>query len=440
MDHYHDDSDMIPLGEALEDRAWREALALAKLDISKAMGVSGSDTSPVEFIDAEAMLAIDYGPTPWLVDGICTEQAVMVIGGEPKTAKTWAAIELAIAVATDTPAFGEFKVRNEAKRGAFLFLCEDGPRSVQRRLRSMITGRGPVLSGWGTRLKVKALGSMHIDDADALARYVATVRASGVVPALVVFDPLRDLHANNEDSSTEMVGVYKSLRALRTVLGCAVVFVHHSGKVTADSDKRRGGQRLRGSSALHGAVDAGLYLTSPSKERDESKRKTTMRANVEGEVKAAAGVGDFSLALDVFDDANREAVRAQWAYSREGAEETTGKGKGDPLAASKAKWTARVIDCLKRHDAKKPTVPVSLRQIKADLGVGGGRSNQLTEIIGELVFAGQVEATPGLQGHPAYRLLAVPGGTVVGRIGTAPQEPEDHWPDDPAPDEDDWLT
>ena len=437
MDHYHDD-DMIPLGEALEDRAWREALALAKLDISKAMGVAGSDTSPVEFIDAEAMLAIDYGPTPWLVDGICTEQAVMVIGGEPKTAKTWAAIELAIAVATDTPAFGEFKVRNEAKRGAFLFLCEDGPRSVQRRLRSMITGRGPVLSGWGTRLKVKALGSMRIDDADALARYVATVRASGVIPALVVFDPLRDLHANNEDSSTEMVGVYKSLRALRTVLGCAVVFVHHSGKVTADSDKRRGGQRLRGSSALHGAVDAGLYLTSPSKERDEAKRKTTMRANVEGEVKAAAGVGDFSLALDVFDDANREAVRAQWAYSREGAEAGAGAG-GQVAAAAKAKWTARVIDCLRRHDAKKPTVPVSLRQIRADLGVGGGRSGALTEVLAELVTAGRIEAVVGNQGSNAYTLVT---GTVIGRIGqpTPPQDPEDHWPDDPDQDDDDWLT
>ena len=172
----HDDDDLIPLGDALEDRAWKAALALAKTDLERAMGKAGADDSPIDFVDAEAMLAIDYGPTPWLVDGLCTEQAVMVIGGEPKTAKTWAALEIAIAVATDTPAFGEFKVRNDDKRGAFLFLCEDGPRSVQRRVRSMITGRGPVMSGWGQRLKIKALGSMVIDNIDALARYVATVR------------------------------------------------------------------------------------------------------------------------------------------------------------------------------------------------------------------------------------------------------------------------
>ena len=436
MDYHDDDTDLAPLGDVLADRAWRDALAKAKADIDRAMGKSGADDGPVDFVDAEAMLAVDYGPTPWLVDGLCTEQAVMVIGGEPKTAKTWAAIEIAIAVATDTPAFGEFKIHNNDKRGAFLFLCEDGPRSVQRRVRSMITGRGPVLSGWGKRLMVKALGSMTIDNPDALARYVATVRASGVVPAVVVFDPLRDLHQNNEDSSTEMVNVYKSLRALRTVLGCAVIFVHHSGKVTADSDKRRGGQRLRGSSALHGAVDAGLYLTSPTKERDEAKKKTTMRANVEGEVKAAAGVGDFSLALDVFDDANREAIRAQWAFSREGAE--TGAGS-QAATAAKSKWTARVIDCLRRHDAKKPTVPVSLRQIRADLGVGGGRSGALTEVLAELVTSGRIEAVVGNQGSNAYTLVT---GAVVGRIGqpALPQEPEDHWPDDPDQVDDDWLT
>jgi len=436
----HDDDDMVPLGDALEDRAWKAALALAKVDLERAMGKAGADDSPIDFVDAEAMLAIDYGPTPWLVDGLCTEQAVMVIGGEPKTAKTWAALEIAIAVATDTPAFGEFKVRNDDKRGAFLFLCEDGPRSVQRRVRSMITGRGPVLSGWGQRLKIKALGSMVIDNIDALARYVATVRASGVVPAVVAFDPLRDLHQNNEDSSTEMVMVYKSLRALRTVLQCAVIFVHHSGKVTADSDKRRGGQRLRGSSALHGAVDAGLYLTSPTKERDEAKRKTTMRANVEGEVKAAAGVGDFSLALDVFDDLNREAIRAQWAFSRDGQAAAAGAGaSGQTATDAKGKWTARVIDCLKRHDAKKPTVPVSLRQIRADLGVGGGRSGALTEVLAELVTAGRIEAVVGSQGSNAYTLVT---GAVVGRIGqpAPPQDHEDHWPDDPDQDDDDWLT
>jgi hypothetical protein len=419
--------DLVPLGEALEDVAWTREVAQARTDLEVAMGTRQEGAGPIDFIDAETLLETEYGPTPWLVDGICTEQAVMVIGGEPKTAKTWAALELAIAVATDTPFVGEFKVREANGRGAFLFLCEDNPRSVQNRLRSMIKGRGPVLAGWGQRLAVKALGSMRIDDVAALARYVATVRRAAFRPALVVFDPLRDLHQNNEDSSTEMAGVYKALRALRTVLGCAVVFVHHSGKATADGEKRRGGQKLRGSSALHGAVDAGLYLTGPSRERDEDKRKTTMSAMVESEVKAASGAGDFGLSLEVFDDANREAIRAQWVFAREA--ETV---KADSV---KNKWTARLLNCLRRHDAQKPTVPVPLRQIRSDLGISGRQGQALTDLLAELVDAGTLEAIPGVQGHAAYR-VKLGDGSKPKRA-----DPEDHWPEpDDDPDGDPWMA
>jgi hypothetical protein len=421
------DDDLVPLGDVLAEREWADAVTLARADIERAMGRRQDAQGPIDFMDAEALLSTDFGPTPWLVDGICTEQAVMVIGGEPKTAKTWAALEMAIAVATDTPAFGEFKVRNPDKRGAWMFLCEDNPRSVQRRVRSIVQGRGPVLAGWGKRLHVKALGSMHIDDVGSLARYVATVRQSPIKPALVAFDPLRDLHAHNEDSSTEMQGVYSALRALRTVLQCSVVFVHHAGKATADGEKRRGGQKLRGSSALHGAVDAGLYLTSPARARDEDKRKTTMTANVEGEVKAAASVGDFALALEVFDDANREAVRAQWVISKDGEL----NAKKDE---ARQRNEARVMTIVQVHHAKNGA-PVSLKQIKADLGIGARSHGALTECIAAMVAAGKLTAAPGYGGHPAYSPNTAP----------APAQPppdDDFGPTDydPPDDSDPWLA
>lgn len=431
MSSLHDD-EMVPLGEALEDSAWRRDIEQAHGDLLEAMGKRATSSGPIDFVDLETMLATDYGETPWLFDGICTEQAVMVIGGEPKTAKTWAAIELALAVATDTPAFGEFRARNVNGRGAVLFLVEDHARSVKNRVKSMVQGRGnAVLAGWGKRAVVKALGSLHIDDVPALARYVATVRRLPFKPALVVFDPLRDLHAHNEDSSTEMAGVYQALRALRTVLGCTVVFVHHAGKATADGEKRRGGQKLRGSSALHGAVDAGLYLTSPTRERDEAKRKTTMAAMVESEVKAASGAGDFALSLEVFDNANREAVRAQWVMSRETV-------TAADVQAAKVK--AKALECLRRHDVKAPTVPVPLRQIRADLGISGARGGGLAEALAELVKAGEVEAVPGYQGHAAYRVAG--GAAKPAKTSTVdPVAPDDHWPEPEADDpDDDWLA
>jgi len=423
MSSLHDD-DLVPLGDVLAENEWREAVAKARLDLEVAMGRRAEAQGAIDFIDAEELLATEYGSTPWLVDGICTEQAVMVIGGEPKTAKTWAALELAIAVASDTTAFGEFKVRNTDGRGAFLFLCEDNPRSVKRRVASLVKGRGPVLAGWGKRLAVKALGSMQIDDVGALARYVATVRRSPIKPAICVFDPLRDLHAHNEDSSTEMQGVYSALRALRTVLGCAVVFVHHAGKATADGEKRRGGQKLRGSSALHGAVDAGLYLTAPARARDEEKRKTTMSANVEGEVKAAASVGDFSLALEVFDDLNREAVRAQWVYSKDA-------GEADAKKAEASQRVRGQIMASVSRGQSQTGAPVSVKQIRADLGVTGRGYNLLADQLGRLVAEGLLWAVPGYGGHPAYSLPenAKQRAPQAVREPEPPDDDEPFWPD-----------
>ena len=62
------------------------------------------------FQPAEVLLAKEFEPTPWLVDQLLVDHSVTVIGAEPKSIKTWAAMELAMAIANlRTPAFGRFE-------------------------------------------------------------------------------------------------------------------------------------------------------------------------------------------------------------------------------------------------------------------------------------------------------------------------------------------
>jgi hypothetical protein len=130
---------------------------------------------------------------------------------------------------------------------------------------------------------------------------------------MLVLDPLRDLHTAEENSSTEMAEVTSALRALRTVLGAAVVFVHHSGKAGPASQVRRGGQMMRGSSVLHGAVDGGLYLSNL-----KGNLRTEWINHATTEVKGARGCGAFSLTLEVKDDEGGEATQAEWTYREPG--------------------------------------------------------------------------------------------------------------------------
>lgn len=437
-----DGEDMVPLGVMLEaadrwrasklaaapiggDEDWNAEVVRARDDIAAALGTAVPLSTPIDFIDADELLSTDYGDTPWLAQGLVTENAVAVVGGEPKTAKTWAALEIAIAVATKTPAFGEFDVKG-AQRGAVVFLVEDNARSVRNRVRSLLQGRGDVDAGWTKRFVVKALGAMDLSDPMQLARYVATVRRLPFTPGVVVFDPLRDLHSKNEDSSGEMAPIYSALRALRTVLGCTVLFVHHASKGTKDTDGRRGGQKLRGSSALHGAVDVGLYLTKPTRNREDDT--TTMACNVESEVKAAASVGDFALSLEVFDNANGEAVRAQWTFMREQPDDENSPA----VQQRRTKEEALILDVLRRAHQKAPRGHPPIAKTTLALQAGGRKANMLAAIE-RLHLSERIRFVAGPGARALYQF--VPPAEDPGMRDLAPVHDNGHASVDPNVDE-----
>ena len=84
----------------------------------------------------------------------------------------------------------------------------------------------------------------------ALARTVATHR-----PALLVLDPLREIHHQPENDADAMAAVLRPLRQLAHESNCAIVTVHHRNKHGTDS-----AMAARGSSAIVGSVDQTITL------------------------------------------------------------------------------------------------------------------------------------------------------------------------------------
>ena len=57
-------------------------------------------------------LSIDSAPlTHWLVQGLWSDQAVGILGGEPKCCKSFLALDLAVSVASGTPCLRRFAVQ-----------------------------------------------------------------------------------------------------------------------------------------------------------------------------------------------------------------------------------------------------------------------------------------------------------------------------------------
>ena len=73
--------------------------------------------------------------TPWLIDQLWTAQAVGIIGGSPKSYKTWLALELAVAVASGSACLATFAVSSPGP--VLLYAAEDSESALRLRLESL---------------------------------------------------------------------------------------------------------------------------------------------------------------------------------------------------------------------------------------------------------------------------------------------------------------
>jgi len=187
----------------------------------------------------------------WLVTGLWSDQAVGIIGGEPKCCKSFLALDLAVSVAAGTPCLRRFSVPNPGR--VLLYAAEDALHIVRRRLDGICAAAGLKLIDLD--VQVITAPSLRLDlDADRanLEETIAKLR-----PRLLILDPFVRLHRIDENVSGEVAPLLAFLRELQRRHGIAVVVVHHARKGAGNV---RAGQSLRGSSEFHAWGDSNLYL------------------------------------------------------------------------------------------------------------------------------------------------------------------------------------
>ena len=194
----------------------------------------------------------------WLVEELWSEEAVGIIGGEPKCCKSFLALDLAVAVAAGTPCLRRFAVSRPGR--VLLYPAEDALPTVRRRLEGICAAAGVALPNLD--VQVITAPSLRLDlDADR-ARLDETV--ARLKPRLLVLDPFVRLHRIDENVSGDVAPLLAFLRELQRRHGVAVVLVHHARK---GAGAIRAGQALRGSSEFHAWGDSNLYLRRDSEDR-----------------------------------------------------------------------------------------------------------------------------------------------------------------------------
>lgn len=326
-----------PPAPGSDEALYKDALAEVQQLLGPKDGKPGGKFSGLMFRHAREILDGNFPPAPWLVRSLIADGGTAVIATEPKAAKTWAATEVAIAVATGTPAFGDQRFEARRRRVAY-FYPEDVEVSVRNRLRALSASRGGPQAVRDSGLYAQPKGrEVDLTRDEDVALLVASCRRIGDV-GLLVLDPLRNVHSGEEDKSDAMAQVMARIRAISTLVGCVVLVVHHTAKSSRDGATRQPGQKMRGSGAIHGSVDSGIYL-----ENLGGDGKTEFYNDVRSQVKSARGAGDFSLTLSITDDDMGQATAARWTVGPYGAksEAEVGDGAAEKLPA--------VLDALYRR-------------------------------------------------------------------------------------------
>ena len=293
---------------------------------------------------------LDSGkPTaPWLIERLWTAGGVGILAGQPKSLKTYVALEMAVSVASGSPCLGTFPV--SAQGPALVYAAEDSPANLRERLASLAAQRSLSLQALDLRVITADLIRLdHPQDQERLRETVLLYR-----PALLVLDPLVRLHSQDENQSGPMAALLGYLRQLQRSTGVAILVVHHMRKQGSTAAT---GYNLRGSSDLYAWVDSYVCL---QRRRD--------RISISAEHRTAAPLAPLTIELvHAPDNASAPGLRIS------GLDIEAGKPDHDVLRT-------RLVELL-THAAR----PLKTEEIRQKLQV---RKQRVTEMLKDLCEQG----------------------------------------------------
>jgi len=183
------------------------------------------------------------------IEGLLISGGASVLYGESNAGKTFAAVDLALSVASGNPWQGR-----QVDQGPVLYLALEGGNGIANRIAAYRQHHGIAddlpfaMTSNGVDLTDDNGAVPIIDTAYQI------LEDTGDAVRLIVIDTLsRSLCGGDENSSADMGALVRNVDAIRQETGAHVMLVHHAGK-----DLARG---ARGHSLLRAAIDTEIQVS-----------------------------------------------------------------------------------------------------------------------------------------------------------------------------------
>jgi RecA-family ATPase len=178
-------------------------------------------------------------------------RSIVMVSGEPGTAKTLFAMGLGLACDAQTKFLGL-----ETCPGRMLFIGQDSPDwYYQLQAQRLRKGMG-ISEGQAELLTSEALLNEGYRITSEDFRKELDILYDANPFDILVLDTLFDLHDVDENDNSEMRKIGRMLKRMRDAFHCAIICIGHTAKAGGSSIQ----YRARGASALAGTVDMTLIL------------------------------------------------------------------------------------------------------------------------------------------------------------------------------------
>jgi KaiC/GvpD/RAD55 family RecA-like ATPase len=164
-------------------------------------------------------------PLPaWLVEGAILASGMTVLYGPPKRGKTFAALDLALAVASGRKWFNVIPVHAD---GPVVYVALEGYAEVVARALAWQAARGEVPRG----RFILVDGRFAAGDPAQAEALLTAIKAAVPRPALLVVDTFARASVGlDENKAADVAVLADHLEGMGEALACPVLVIHHAGK------------------------------------------------------------------------------------------------------------------------------------------------------------------------------------------------------------------
>jgi hypothetical protein len=192
---------------------------------------------------APSFLAAEDPPIEYLVNELLPRSIISLDHGEPRTRKTWAALEVAIAVSTGTPAFGLERFHVPRPFPVLYSSQEDAARDVRIRAKALLAGR--KIQTMPETLAFSVHKGINLDSREWQQALIRDILKYGF--QLFILDPIRRYSPGVDKGPAEVRQITAFLRRICVETGATVKINHHDVKPSTDNrDERRRSHKASG--------------------------------------------------------------------------------------------------------------------------------------------------------------------------------------------------